>query len=122
MDASCLSTTYTILSDLDLGDVLSALVIELCQLSNMPTIFEEKLALFGEEMKKSKGHRGVENGWKIERDNGREFASLVGYDSVEAHAQVTAVAVGHIAEEWGKVTEYAGDIDLHHATLTKDLK
>lgn len=98
MDTTRPVTSYHIPSRPEVEKILSAPVVEICCFSNMPSTFEEKLAPFDEELKKSKGLWGVVNGWKIEEEGGKEFVDLIGWDATEAHVQ--AVTTGRLAEEY----------------------
>jgi hypothetical protein len=103
----------------EVAKVLSAPVVEVCRFSNTASTFEEKLAPFDEEMKKSKGFCGLVHGWAIEEENGKEFVALVGWDSIEANTQ--AVSSERLQEEYVKVKPHAGDVDLHHVAFARNM-
>jgi hypothetical protein len=54
-------------------------------------------------------------GWKLEAENGKELAAIVGWSSVEDYINTTTTSP--LVEEVEKVKEFSGDIESHHLVL-----
>jgi hypothetical protein len=94
-------------------------IVEICiykNIQNIP-IFEERIVAFNEVAQKSKAYRGMVYGWKLEEDNGKELAAIVGWSSVQDH--INAITMSPLVEEVEKAREFAGDIESHHLVLTQ---
>jgi hypothetical protein len=108
-----------ILSFLETEEVLKAPIVEVRTYRNIQNIpiFEDAIIAFKNAAQTSKAYRGMVSGWKVEEDNGKEYAAIVGWSSLEEH--IAATTTSPLMEELKKAVEYSGYIEAHHFVPTQ---